>query len=71
MWRKEEVVGQLKKKQGQRSLREYARSIGCSAAYLSDVYLGRRAPGPKLLDELGLERQVVTKVTYKRKGKWR
>ncbi len=70
MWRKEEVIQKLRGAQGNQSLRSYARSIGCSAAYLSDVYLGKRNPGPKFLDHLGLERETVTTVTY-RKRRWR
>lgn len=70
MWRREEVVQQLQKKQGRQSLRSFASSLGCSPAYLSDVYRGRRDPGPKLLEDLGLERQVKTEVVYV-KRRWR
>lgn len=34
------------------------RLAGISAGYLSDVTLGRRAPGPKILTALGLRRVV-------------
>jgi hypothetical protein len=64
MWRKEDVVEQLQKDQGERSLRSYATAIGCSASYLSDVYNGKRDPGQKLLDHLDLERKKVVTVTY-------
>ncbi len=72
MWRKEDVVKQLQKEQESRklSLRAYARDLNVSAAYLSDVYRGRRDPGPALLEKLGLERKVVTTVTYV-KRRWR
>ena len=70
MWRKEDVVEQLKKDQGERSLRTYAANIGCSASYLSDVYNGNRDPGPKLLDHLNLERKEVVTVTYV-KRRWK
>jgi hypothetical protein len=69
MWRKEDVVDKLKKAQGSRSLRHYANFIGCSAAYLSDVYLGKRDPGPKLLDSLGLECERIVTKNYKLKEK--
>jgi hypothetical protein len=70
MWRKEDVVERLKRDQGERSLREYAKAIVCSPAYLSDVYLGRRNPGPKMLDHLDLEAETVKVTTY-RKRRWR
>ena len=70
MWRKEDVIEKLKKEQGEGSLRSYARNIGCSAAYLSDVYSGKREPGPKLLDHLDLECQITTTKTYT-KRRWK
>jgi len=72
MWRKEDVVKQLQSEQEKHklSLRQYARSLNVSPAYLSDVYRGRRDPGPTLLSHLGLERKVVTQVTYV-KRRWR
>ena len=70
MWRKDEVVEMLRKKQGKDSLRKFAGRVGCSAAYLSDVYRGKRDPGPKLLDHLNLQREEVVTVTYV-KRRWR
>lgn len=55
----------LKERQFGLSLRQYARQIGISAPYLSDVYRGNRRPGPKILKYLGLEK-IATPVTYKR-----
>jgi transcriptional regulator with XRE-family HTH domain len=72
MWRKEDVVKQLQSEQEKQklSLRQYAKKLNVSAPYLSDVYRGRRDPGPTLLEYLGLERKVVTTVTYV-KRRWR
>jgi hypothetical protein len=70
MWRREDVIEQLKKKQGEQSLRSFAQTLGCSAPYLSDIYNGNRDPGPLILNELGLERRVETIVTYV-KRRWR
>jgi len=72
MWRKEDVVKKLQADQDAQklSLRQYARTLNVSAAYLSDVYRGRRDPGPTLLEHLGLEKKVVTTVTYV-KRRWR
>jgi transcriptional regulator with XRE-family HTH domain len=52
------VIALLKKKQGKRSLREFARALGISAPYLSDIYLGRRRPGPAVLQHLGLHKEL-------------
>lgn len=66
------MVEMLKQKQGSQSLRRYAKAIGCSAPYLSDVYLGKRDPGPKLLNHLELEREKTVTVTYTyRKRRWK
>ena len=53
-----------------RSLRSVAREIPCSAAYLSDIMLGKRNPGPRVLDYLGLDRAVdkSVKYRYRRRG---
>lgn len=37
------------------SLRELARKIGCSAAFLSDIELGRRNPSDKVLRDIAHE----------------
>jgi hypothetical protein len=68
MWRREDVIEKLKKRQGSRSLRTYAKDIGCSPAYLSSVYNGQREPGKAILDHLNLE-EIVT-VAY-RERRWR
>ena len=55
----------LKARMTGRSLRSVAREIPCSAAYLSDIMLGKRNPGPRVLDYLGLDRAVDKSVTYR------
>ncbi len=55
----------LKARMAGRSLRSVAREIPCSAAYLSDIMLGKRTPGPRVLDYLGLTREVDKSVTYR------
>lgn len=59
-----QVIRKLRARQGQRSLRQFARELGISAAYLSDIYLGRREPGPKVLGPLGLSKRVGRRVDY-------
>jgi hypothetical protein len=70
MWRKEDVIQKLKDSQGDRSLRAYANSLGCSPSYLSDLYSGKRDPGEKILKQLGLAKKVTRTVTYV-KRRWR
>lgn len=58
-------IKMLRKRQGKRSLRALAREIGCAAPYLSDVYRGRRTPGPKILAFLGLTKVALSvKIRY-------
>lgn len=56
---------------GSQSLRSYAKRWGVSAAYLSDVLLGKRNPGRKLAAALGydvvLVRHPATRTFIKRK----
>jgi transcriptional regulator with XRE-family HTH domain len=69
MWRKEDVINKLKNEQNKKklSLRAHAKAIGCSAAYLSDVYNDRREPGKRLLDHLNIERTITKTVVYHEK----
>lgn len=67
---RDKVIRKMKDAQGEKSLRSYASSLSCSAAYISDIYNGRRDPGPKVLSSLGLEKQRKTTVVYKEK-RWR
>jgi len=46
------------------SLRALAREWSVSPCYISDTCNGRRAPGPAILEPLGLERRTI--VTYER-----
>ena len=59
-----EINEMLRKRQGERSLREYAKTIDMSVAYLSDVLRGNREPGPRILKMLKLRKQKTTEVTY-------
>jgi len=48
------------------SLRKLAEAWGISAAYLSDVMLERRLPGPAILGKMGLRvRKTVSRVYEK------
>lgn len=78
MWRAEdkpdetmtlkEIIEELKEDQGDTSLREYAKTVGCTASYLSQVYNGVRPPSETLLTRINIERQT----TYSRtKRRWK
>ena len=71
MWRKEDVIDKLRKDQGKNTLRAYARSLGISAGYLSDIYNNRRDPGADILDHLNIEKTVTVTYTPKEPMKWR
>lgn len=47
------------------SMRQLATKWGVTVGYLADVCNGRRAPGPGILEPLGIER--VRTVQYRRK----
>ena len=49
------------------SNRAWAQANDVSPAYVSDVLLRRREPGPAILDPLGLEAIEERRVTYRRK----
>lgn len=65
---REDVVAILKRQQGERSLRQFAKDLSVSAAYLSDIYLDKRDIGPAILKPLGLTKHVETTVTYQANG---
>jgi transcriptional regulator with XRE-family HTH domain len=49
----------LKQKQGGQSDRKFARQLGVSPSYLSDVYNGRTVPGESITAALAARRSVV------------
>lgn len=64
---KQDVIGILLTAIGEGNSAGYwAKSNGISPQYVSDVLSGRREPGPKLLNSLGLERNEPT---YRKKAK--
>lgn len=63
----EDVLKQLRaacKKAG--GIRAWARSQDVSAAYVSDVLLGRRTPGPSILRVFGLEAERTSQTVYRK-----
>ncbi len=62
----ETILALLEKEKGQGSWASLAKRIGVSRAYLSDLKLGRRLHGPKILSFLKLQKKVSTVVEYSR-----
>lgn len=56
-FQRDEVIQMLRERQGQGPASRLAQKIGVSEAYLSDIYAGKREPGPAILDFLGLTRK--------------
>ena len=57
-------IKMLRTRMAGKSLRTLATELGISAAYLSDIMLGQRKPGPKVLTALGLKSEK--RVTYRK-----
>jgi hypothetical protein len=57
------LVERLRKRCDEETQRAVAQQLGVSQAYLSDVLAGRRKPGKKILDGLGVERRIVYQPT--------
>lgn len=60
----DEVVAMLKKRQGDLSLRRFAKELRITAPHLSDIYRGNRHVGPKILEQFGLEKVVESTIYY-------
>lgn len=54
---KEDVLARLRKRQGKKSIRAFASELGLTPAYISDIYRGRRDPGPSVLQLLGIRKE--------------
>lgn len=55
----EDVIATLKQRQGNRTNVDMARELGVTKAYLGDLYMGRRTPGPAILEHLGMVKETV------------
>lgn len=59
----EEVVALIKSRQGVHNASDYAKILGVSRQFMSDVITGKRGPSKEMLDSIGMERVLV----YRRK----
>ena len=48
------------------SQRKLAKQMGCSAAFITDVLKGKREPTGPVLAYLGLRRDVLHEISYRR-----
>ena len=55
----DEVVNILRKRQGERTQREFAAELGITQQYLCDLYARHRDPGDTVIDKLGMTRRTV------------
>jgi hypothetical protein len=62
----EDVIAEMKRRQGKRTNADFARELGVTNAYLGDIYLGRRTPGPAILGPLGLVAEKRSEIVYRR-----
>lgn len=53
----DQIIKLIKDKKGDGSQSDLARAMGITPQYLHDVLNGRRAPGPKILEYLGIEKR--------------
>lgn len=58
------VLEKLRKRQGKKTLRDFAKELGISYQYLSDVYIGRRGLGKTVLTQLRLVKNPPGEPTY-------
>lgn len=53
------VLSILRKKQAERTSADFASNLGISQAYLSEIYAGKKAPGIRVLEHIGLRRVMM------------
>jgi plasmid maintenance system antidote protein VapI len=56
---RKEVIEMMRKKQGSKTIAQFAQELGISQPHLSDIYNGKKDIGEKLAAALGLERETV------------
>jgi len=57
----EELLGLMKKIQGEKTDTQFAADLGISKQYLCDIYNGRKVPSDTVSATLGFTAQVVTR----------
>ncbi len=62
------VVTLLQKRKGERTLKETAEEVGVSLQYLQEVLTGKKRPSDRILEYLGLKRDIVLSEPKKRRA---
>jgi hypothetical protein len=58
----EQIILMLKSRQGGRNSSQYAKDLGVSRQFMSDVMSGTRGPSKEMLDSIGMERILLYRV---------
>ena len=53
------IIRELEKRRGDRTWAAVAAEIGCTESHLSEVRSGKRSPGPKIRQYLGVTKKVI------------
>lgn len=64
---RKDVIQELRRKQGARTVGELAAEVGVSRPYLHEVLAGNRPPAKKVLTYLGITRERIVTLRYARK----
>lgn len=56
---RDDVVALLRKRQAGRPAYQLADELGIAGSYLCEIFKGKRNPGPKVLDALGLIQKTI------------
>jgi hypothetical protein len=62
----DDVLALMKTRQGKRLNKNFAKTLGISASYLSDIYGKKRDPGDSVLRAMGIERRVFYEANHGR-----
>jgi len=62
----DDVLADIRKETEATSLRQTADRIACSPGYLSDILNGNRAVSDSIAAAFGYEREIVTKVIFRK-----
>ena len=61
--RREQMIALMRQKQGDLTGTEFAKKLGISGSFLTEIYKGRRDPGEAILSQLGLSKRVLYEKT--------
>jgi predicted transcriptional regulator len=63
MLTREQVIKELRRKQGERTNRDFAAELGIHESHIGQIYKGTRDPGESILSQLNLTKRVVYEKT--------